>query len=238
MKPEEFSSKDLVGFVLRAINESSDGAREGPLAVAIGGYPYTGKTRLAHRVAATWKGPAFVLPTESVIASRSGRLALRQDGSSVESHDLTALIASIRMICDGRSLDLPEYSWLTGGFSGTIKTPVLDKRGLLLIDGSVATSSRVLSEVDAAFALQPERIEHWIELAIARDTAERHWDRITAREQNQAKSRTVAAQLTGFGSRRHEYLLNIVMDGEQEWVSYRTIIPSGGNDPDPAREIA
>jgi uridine kinase len=209
MKPGDPIRQALKQCVTDAIRESSRKNTAEPWVAAIGGYPCIGKTRLALDVTAAWEGPSFILPTESAITARADRLARGHDGSSVESHDMPALIASIRAIRQGRRLDLPRYSWLTGDFAGLEQNPALDERGLLLIDGSVATTQLVLAEVDVAFALRPDRLDAWIELAVARDVAERCWDKRPATEQNQAKDRTVADQLAGFGRRATEHLLRV-----------------------------
>lgn len=225
MRPSDLSHQDLARYVIKVIHRSSRRTGTGPRVAAIGGYPCIGKTRLALDVAAAWNGPSFVLPTESAITVRADRLARRQDGSSVESHDMPVLAASIRGIREGRLLEVPKYSWLTGDFAGTEQNPVLDERGLLLIDGSVATTWMVLAEVDAAFALQPDRIDVWMDLAIARDVAERNWDPVTAWKQNQAKDRTVATQLAAFGHRRQEHLLVIAIRHEEKWTWHRITPP-------------
>ncbi|HWF80556.1 MAG TPA: hypothetical protein VN695_08215 [Streptosporangiaceae bacterium] len=159
-----------------------------------------------------------MLPTESAITSRSDRLATGLDGSSVESHDMSALMISIRAIREQRCLDLPKYSWSIGGFAGTERVPVLGERDVLIVDGSVATTSAVLGEVDVAFGLQPDQLDAWMSIAVARDVAERNWDRVMAEEQNRFKDRTVAMQLAAFGHRRREYLLTVSVNDRINWT--------------------
>lgn len=215
LRSDVLTRADLTHYVIDKIRSSPGRLSTGPRVVAIGGYPCIGKTGLALEIAEAWDGLSFVLPTESVIATRFDRLAKNQDGSSVESHDMSALTTLIREIRTGRAVDLPSYSWLIGDFAGTARTPVLGEEGLLVIDGSVATTSAVLEEVDVAFGLQPDQFDAWMSIAVARDVAERNWDHATAEEQNRSKDRTVTIQLAAFGHRRHEHLLTVAVSTER-----------------------
>jgi uridine kinase len=142
---------------------------------------------------------------------------------------MPALTNLVRRIREGQRIDVPKYSWMTGDFAGSERNPVLDERGVLLVDGSVATTRTVLSEVDLAFALQPDRIDMWMDLAVARDVAERNWDRLEALRQNQAKDRTVAMQLAKFGHRMQEHLLVVAVRHGEAWT-WRAATPSPGQD--------
>lgn len=225
MRSAVLSREDVTPYVIEKILSSPPRMASGPRVAAIGGYPCIGKTGLAAEVAEAWEGYSFVLPTESAITTRSDRLAAGQDGSSIESHDMSALVVSIRAIREGRCLDLPKYSWSIGGFAGTERVPVLGERGLLIVDGSVATTPAVLEEVDVAFGLQPDQLDTWMSIAIARDVAERNWDRVTAEEQNRSKDRTVAIQLSAFGHRGREHLLIVSVTDRMEWT-VRPLAPS------------
>lgn len=218
MSSIDLSREDVTPYVIEKILSSPRRTASEPRVAAIGGYPCIGKTGLAFEVAQAWDGLSFVLPTESVITSRSDRLAMGHDGSSTESHDMSALRISIRAIRERRCLDLPRYSWSIGGFAGTERVPVLGERDLLIVDGSVATTPAVLEEVDVAFGLQPDELDAWMSIAVARDVAERNWDRATAEEQNRSKDRTVAIQLAAFGHRRQEHLLMVSVSDGMKWT--------------------
>jgi uridine kinase len=207
LRSSSLQAEDLAEYVGAVLRGASDQAVAGPLVAAIGGYPCIGKTGLAVEISAHWKEPSFVLPTESVIRARSARLSLGQDGSAVESHDLIALVAAIRAIREGARVTMAKYSWQTGDFAGTERSPALGTGGLLLVDGSVATTRELLPDIDIAFALRPASLDDWLEVAVARDVAERNWDLKNALSQNAAKGRTVAEQLAFFGQAENEHLL-------------------------------
>lgn len=186
----------------------------GPKIVAIGGYPFTGKTGLALSVADRWPQKSFVLPTESVIAPRSERLATGNDGSSIPAHDIPALLSYIsRLRCD-ESIVLPRYSWHTGSFDGLVESPALGAGDLVILDGSIATSYPVRIYLDVSFALRPIPRDSWLHQAIDRDVADRGWSVDLARVQNKAKAATVERQLAGYGGRPFQELLNIRVDGD------------------------
>ncbi len=201
----------LARYITAALASIARDTHETALVAAIGGYPYLGKTTLAHKIGAGWTKPAFVLPTESVIRSRAARLELGYDGSSVDSHDIPSLIKMIQTIRSGGRVVLPRYSWLNGNFDSHQENPILCRDGLLLIDGSVSTTKAVLPLVDAAFALRPESRGDWIEKAIARDVADRNWSFELASKQNESKARTVDEQLASFGENDNEYLITVAI---------------------------
>lgn len=209
MKAENLLITDLADYVATVINGFPRDPREGPLVVALGGYPCIGKTTLANTISTMWTFPSFVLPTESVIRNRSERLALGYDGSSLKSHDMSALVTAINTIRSGGVIRLPQYSWLTGDFAGFHQNPILRESSLLLVDGSVATTGAVLPLVDAAFALRPEKRDAWIEMATARDVADRNWTFTMAFRENEYKAQTVDEQLAAFGRGENEYLLTV-----------------------------
>jgi uridine kinase len=187
---------------------------DGPKIVAIGGYPFTGKTQLALSLADRWTRKSFVLATESVIAPRSERLVAGNDGSSIPAHDILALIEYISRLRCHESIALPRYSWHTGSFDGLLESPTLGVGDLVILDGSIATANPVRIHLDASFALRPTPRDAWLRQAIDRDVADRGWSADLACVQNIAKAATVERQLAGYGAGPFQQLLNVRVDGD------------------------
>lgn len=185
----------------------------GPKIVAIGGYPFTGKTQLALNLADRWSQKSFVLPTESVIAPRGERLAAGIDGSSITAHDIPALLGWMSRLRCHESIALPRYSWRTGSFDGLLESPTLGVGDLVILDGSIATAYPVRIHLDASFALRPTPRDAWLRQATERDVADRGWSADLARVQNIAKAATVERQLAGYGAGPFQQLLDVRVDG-------------------------
>jgi uridine kinase len=209
MNSVSIPSAQMADYVLTVVEPLSKRGQKRPVVVAIGGYPFVGKTTLAHELSSRWAGTAFVLPTASVIRNRASRLSLAQDGSSVESHDMHKLIAYITILRNGGSVELPTYSWLSGDFVDFQPSPTLRSDGLVIVDGSVATAMPVKHVVDVAFALRPENLNTWFDQAVARDVTERNWSREEAIVQNKSKGQTVEEQLASFGEADGQYILTV-----------------------------
>jgi uridine kinase len=185
----------------------------GPKIVGIGGYPLTGKTRLALNIAARWPRQSFVLPTESVIAARRERLAAGHDGSSADAHDIQALADYISALRRCEPVTVPRYSWFSGRPEGLLRSPALSTGDVVILDGSIATAYPVRLHVDVAFALRPVAYDAWLRQAVDRDVSERRWPASLAHLQNVAKASTVERQLDGFGGNEFQQILNVRMAG-------------------------
>lgn len=189
----------------------------GPTVLALGGYPYTGKTGVAAEIARRWRTVAFVLPTESVIGDRRTRLTRMVDGSSVDAHDVARLADYLHRLRNGETVEVPAYSWRTGGFTGTHTSPRLGTGDIVIVDGSIATAPPVLERVDAAIALCPRPLNVWLDQAIARDVSERSWPADIAHVQNLAKANTVEQQLVSFNEGPYRKLLTVSVFGD-DWL--------------------
>lgn len=191
---------------------------DGPTIVAVGGYPYVGKTELAADIASRWPAKSLVLPMESAIYTRERRLARGIDGSSVEAHDVAQILHDIARLRQGKTIEIHDYSWQTGSADGSTSTPPLGPGSLVLLDGSVATALPIRQVVDASFALRPMSQDVWLRHAIRRDVRVRAWPRWSATEQNLSKRATVEHQLAGYGREPNEYLVS-VHNKDLDWTA-------------------
>lgn len=165
-----------------------------PRVLGIGGYPYMGKSRLAHRIQAAWPhGRAATLATESVILPRAARLEREIDGCSPAGHDMHRLLEHVTALCAGRSTLCREYSWSSGDAPRMTIVTGLRQGDLLIIDGSVAAAPPIANLCDLLIVLSPLEEERWLPLACERDTVERGWDAGEARAQNVRKAKTSAS---------------------------------------------
>ncbi len=162
--------------------------------LGISGYPYTGKSHLAMSVQAAWPTrEVTLLPTESVVLSRTSRRVHRADGCSPEGHDMLRLLRHVTSLRSGWSSACKEYSWLSGRALQTSRLHGVGNKGLLIVDGTVAAAHPILEQCDLVVFLSPLEEETWLPLACRRDVSERGWPEAQARSQNLLKSRTSAA---------------------------------------------
>jgi len=184
------AARALEDAVVKYLHERSCSPRR-PSVLGIGGFPYTGKSHLAHIIRDTWPlGRATILPTESVILPRATRLKRGIDGCSPAGHDMQLLLEQVTTLCNGQAIQMREYSWSTGDVPGTTVLEGLGQGDLLIIDGSVAASPLIADRCDLLILLSPLRVRHWLPLACERDILERGWDADEAYAQNLRKAKT------------------------------------------------
>jgi uridine kinase len=177
------------------------------LVIGLAGHPLTGKTRLAHQIAAAWAPhPAVVLPTEAVIVPRDARRLLGVDGCSPQAHDLDGLAAIVRALRQHSSAAVSVYSWDAGQSTGTVELPGLPPGGLLVVDGSVTCETPIATLCDLLVFLRPWDQANWLREAVARDVRERGWSAEHAEVQNLRKRATVDDQYR----RQRDWITDVV----------------------------
>lgn len=186
------TARALEDVLVKYLHERSPSLRR-PSVLGIGGFPYTGKSHLAHIIRDAWQlGRAAILPTESAILPRAARLKHNTDGCSPASHDMRLLLEQVTTLCEGQAIQLREYSWSTGNALGTTVMEGLCHGDLLIIDGSVAAAPPIASRCDLLVLLYPAQERQWLPVACERDILERGWDPGEAYAQNLRKAKTSA----------------------------------------------
>jgi uridine kinase len=185
--------------------------------LGISGYPFTGKTHLADAIQTAWPSrEVTLLPTESVILSRSERRLHHTDGCSPDGHDMQRLVEQITFLRNGQSITSDHYSWILGRASGATQLQGLGSAGLLIIDGTTAAAPAVLEQCDLAIFLSPVDETKWLPLACLRDVNERGWLAVSALSQNLSKKRT---SVTLRDTARRSLCVNVCVD-PASWTFY------------------
>lgn len=212
------SAAGLDSLAIRHLLSSPANGRARILGIA--GYPFTGKSRLALEICAAWpSGKVTILPTESAVLPRSLRLKTGVDGCAAQGHDMSLLLNYAISLSNGRSIQCPQYSWISGELEHRITLDGQSSDGLLIIDGTVAAASPIIELCDYVIFLSPKDETLWLPLACHRDVESREWDGSLARSQNLKKAFT-SARMKFHAARRTG--ISVVVDP----VSWTWFFPS------------
>lgn len=129
------SSDEAAQFLFEKWRGSA--SEQTPLRVAFSGFPFAGKTTLAHKMVSLFGAAVSChIPIESFIISRLERERLNINGCSPRAYNLDGICSCLDSVGAEIAVELPVYDWSRGEL-GTGTISVSSKRGgIAIIDGT------------------------------------------------------------------------------------------------------
>ncbi len=169
--------EELVYYIRNQVNGNS--------VVRIAGYPCCGKTVLSNLLQSNHDN-CVILEAEHWIYSLKERISQGISGSNVNSYNIEKCIHDINELLLNKQIKVGIYSHHEG-YHTSQKTISLNKKSLIILDGTIFSLPEFDCFSDSCFNIIPEDFELWLNHAVQRDLHERFFSDEEATNHNKRK---------------------------------------------------